>query len=108
MTIPDSDDEMQLDVDPWMRFDLWASRAWDVAQKATETAVSNGAHTGDTDERVLAFFHAAQIAYQFAQMVKPTPTAAPAAPQPQQHQGEAEVIVMTPEMFEEFMSEDDD
>jgi hypothetical protein len=28
-----------LGTDPWMRFDLWANRAWEVAEKANELAL---------------------------------------------------------------------
>lgn len=61
-----------LGTDPWMRFDVWSARAWDAAEKAVSIAegVSAGSDDG-MDGRVLAAFHASQIAKDFAEMVNP-------------------------------------
>lgn len=59
--------------DPWMRFDLWATRAWEASQRAIDMAESNGPPMGDEglDSRVMAMFHAAGVAKEFAEMVNP-------------------------------------
>lgn len=61
-----------LGMDPWMRFDLWAARAWDSTEGAIGLALGNGDGFGDSlDGRVMALFHSAQIAKEFAEMVNP-------------------------------------
>lgn len=59
--------------DPWMRFDVWANRSWEAAEQAMRLAADGQAIiTEDAmDGRVLAAFHAAQIAKEFAEMVNP-------------------------------------
>lgn len=105
MSTNESEDEMlPLDVDPWMRFDMWCNRAWEMTQKATEVALEIGPHTNDTDERVLALFHAAQLSHSFAQMLNPLNH----RPAPVQQKSEPDVVIMTPEMINEMLAEDDD
>jgi len=92
--------------DPWMRFDLWASRSWDSAVKATEIAISNGpsmSSDDNVDGRAMALFHAAQLAREFAEMVNPLAAVSGLEPE-----DDEEVIVMTPEMISELLSDDDD
>jgi hypothetical protein len=104
MSTNESEDEMlPLDVDPWMRFDMWCNRAWEMTQKATEVVMEIGPHTSDTDERVLALFHAAQVSKEFAQMLNPLNR--PAA---MQQKSDPDVMIMTPEMLNEILAEDDD
>jgi hypothetical protein len=59
--------------DPWMRFDLWATRAWEATERAMNTAGDGAGMLSENglDHRVLAMFHAAQIAKEFAEMVNP-------------------------------------
>lgn len=62
-----------LGLDPWMRFDVWATRAWEAADAAVSFAISNGQdHPEEAlDGRVFALFHAAQVAKEFAEMLNP-------------------------------------
>ena len=63
-----------LGTDPWMRFDLWSSRAWDAAQGAVAVATANGPTINsddDLDHRIITLFHAAAVAKEFADMVSP-------------------------------------
>lgn len=55
--------------DPWMRFDLWANRAWESTSGALNI-VLNG-DPDSVDGRAMALFHAAQIAKEFSLMVNP-------------------------------------
>lgn len=60
--------------DPWVRFDLWASRAWDAAERASDLAMVNGPPVNaddDLDHRIVALFHSAAVAKGFAEMVNP-------------------------------------
>lgn len=62
-----------LGTDPWMRFDVWSSRAWEATETALRIASESGGAMGDDgmDSRILASFHAAQIAKEFSEMVNP-------------------------------------
>lgn len=63
-----------LGADPWMRFDLWSSRAWDAAEKAATVAAEIGApmnSNDDLDPRVITLFHAVTTAKDFAAMTNP-------------------------------------
>ncbi len=58
--------------DPWMRFDMWAGRAWEASQDAIVFAKELGDRPDDAvDDRVVAMFHAAGIASGFAKLVNP-------------------------------------
>jgi hypothetical protein len=61
--------------DPWMRFDLWATRAWEAAERANTLALEASAPISSEDAvfdpRVGALFHAAEVAKEFASMVNP-------------------------------------
>jgi hypothetical protein len=59
--------------DPWMRFDLWANRAWEATELAMSIAADRSSSMSEDsiDSRILASFHAAQIAKDFAEMVNP-------------------------------------
>lgn len=61
--------------DPWMRFDVWASRAWEASERAIAISMEAGAPISSDDSffdpRVGALFHAASIAKEFAEMVNP-------------------------------------
>lgn len=59
--------------DPWMRFDIWSGRAWEATDRATSLAIENVNTYGNdaVDGRVMALFHAAQIAKEFSDMVNP-------------------------------------
>ena len=60
--------------DPWMRYDLWSTRAWEAAQGAVEMSAAIGAPTGSDeslDPRIITLFHAAEVAKRFAEMVNP-------------------------------------
>lgn len=61
--------------DPWMRYDLWASRAWEAAEKASALALSSAPPISSDDvvfdPRVAALFHSAEVAKEFAEMVNP-------------------------------------
>lgn len=66
--------EPLLGSDPWMRFDMWANRAWEASEKAIDTALEIGGSDrpdDSVDDRVVAMFHAAGIAKEFARMVNP-------------------------------------
>jgi hypothetical protein len=92
--------------DPWIRFDMWASRSWEVAVKATELAISNGPSMSSDDSvdgRVMALFHAAQLAKEFAEMVNPLVAVAGL-----EQEEETEMMIMTPEMVAEILSDNDD
>lgn len=105
MSMPEFEDATSLlGVDPWMRFDMWCARSWEMAQKATETVVSLGPHTNDTDERVLALFHAAQLAKEFAEMLNPLAVVNKSQPQ---KQSEPELVIMTPDMIAEILDDDE-
>lgn len=64
-----------LGTDPWMRYDLWAARAWEAAEKASALALSSGPPMSSDDvvfdPRVAALFHSAEIAKEFSEMVNP-------------------------------------
>jgi hypothetical protein len=61
-----------LGADPWMRFDVWANRAWEAADSAVKVCIASGEPLNDDmDNRVMALFHAAQIAKEFSEMVNP-------------------------------------
>ena len=63
-----------LGADPWLRFDLWAGRAWDAAEKAAAVATEIGSPIStndDLDHRVVALFHSTGLAKDFAAMVNP-------------------------------------
>ena len=63
-----------LGADPWMRFDLWANRAWEAAGRAADLAMVNGAPVNpddDLDHRVVTLFHSAAVAKEFAEMTNP-------------------------------------
>lgn len=63
-----------LGADPWMRFDLWATRAWESAEAAAALAAANGAPVNpddDLDHRIVTLFHSAAVAKGFAEMVNP-------------------------------------
>lgn len=63
-----------LGADPWMRFDLWANRAWEMAERAIEIAVGIGPSVSaddSLDHRVGALFHAAEVAKEFAEILNP-------------------------------------
>lgn len=95
-------EELDLGVDPWMRFDMWANRSWATVMRAADVAIENGATNEENiDHRVMALFHAAQLAKEFAEMVNPNGTESEAA------QAEAE-MVMSPEMIAEFLADDDE
>lgn len=71
---PEADPVMpSLDVDVWMRFDLWSTRAWESAQRAVDTAMASGdsAFEPAMDSRVIALLNAAQTAKEFAAMTNP-------------------------------------
>lgn len=59
--------------DPWMRYDLWAARAWDAAEKAVEFSMnhSDAAFEDSLDSRVATLFHAAAVAKGFADNLNP-------------------------------------
>jgi hypothetical protein len=60
--------------DPWMRFDLWSSRAWDATEKAVQVAAANGppmSSDDGLDPRIVCLFHAAEVAKEFAELVNP-------------------------------------
>lgn len=61
--------------DPWMRYDMWAARAWEVTEKANALALSSpppmNSDDAVFDPRIGALFHAAEVAKEFAQMVNP-------------------------------------
>lgn len=64
-----------LGTDPWMRYDLFAARAWDAAEKATQLALSTGPPISSDDvvfdPRVAALFHAAEVAKELSEAVNP-------------------------------------
>lgn len=64
-----------LGTDPWMRYDMWASRAWEAAEKANALAMSTAPPISSDDvvfdPRVAALFHSAEVAKEFAEMVNP-------------------------------------
>lgn len=63
-----------LGTDPWVRFDLWSSRAWDAAERAADLAMVNGPPVNaddDLDHRIVALFHSAAVAKEFAEMTNP-------------------------------------
>ena len=64
-----------LGTDPWMRFYLWAARAWEAAEKANELALATAPPISSDDAmfdpRVAALFHASEIAKEFSQMTNP-------------------------------------
>ena len=63
-----------LGADPWVRFDLWSSRAWDAAERASDLAMVNGPPVNaddDLDHRIVALFHATAVAKEFAEMTNP-------------------------------------
>lgn len=62
-----------LGTDPWVRFDMWAGRAWEMAERASEFSIANGAPSYETgiDPRVAALFHTAEFAKEVAEMVNP-------------------------------------
>lgn len=72
--------------DPWLRFDLWSGRAWQATESAIDIATNGSMVISDDglDQRVVALFHAAQIAKDFSEMVNPlfaaTQDSRPAAP----------------------------
>lgn len=73
-SVPEQETELVaqlLGSDPWMRFDLWAGRAWESATHAMNLAEDGVGSSDEVDGRVLAAFHAAQIAKDFAEMVNP-------------------------------------
>lgn len=57
--------------DPWLRFDTWTSKSWDVVKEAIQIAKENEIATDEVDHRLQALFHAASIAKDFAEMVNP-------------------------------------
>lgn len=103
----DSDATMpSLDEDPWIRFDTWAARSWESIIRATEIAVEVGPSAiGDDgpDGRVMAFFHAAEVAKEIAFAVNPN-----SATPRQMPNDKVEIVPLTPEMIVELLADDDD
>jgi hypothetical protein len=64
-----------LGTDPWMRFDMWAARAWNTAEQANQLALSTAPPISSDDAvfdpRVAALFHASELAKEFAEMLNP-------------------------------------
>lgn len=61
-----------LDVDPWMRFDMWAGRSWEASDQAVKIALERTTPSDDVvDDRIIALFHAASVAKEFASMTNP-------------------------------------
>lgn len=99
-------DMPSLDEDLWLRFDLWSARAWETAMRGTQIAIDSGPSiiTDDgPDGRVMALFHAAELAKEFAFAVNPN--SAPPKPGPNDN---VEVQILTPEMIVDMLSDDDD
>lgn len=109
MTMSESEATMLLlGGDPWIRFDLWAARSWETTTKAIEIAVGNGPPMGSddsTDNRVMALFHAAQVAKDFAEMVNPLTAVAGLEPE---EEPQNTAMLISPEMLAEILSDDDD
>lgn len=57
--------------DPWMRFDVWAQRAWEAADSAIQISREGDPMSESMDSRVIASLNAAQLAKDFASMVNP-------------------------------------
>jgi hypothetical protein len=57
--------------DPWVRFDLWSHRAWGAAENAMSVAEPNVGNDENLDPRIIAAFHASNVAQKFAEMVNP-------------------------------------
>lgn len=60
--------------DPWMRWDVWANRAWDAAERAAVLAAESGPTINPDeglDHRIITLFHAAELAKTFAEMINP-------------------------------------
>lgn len=94
--------------DPWMRFDLWSSRAWEAASEATRIAIESGPPNGSedvTDGRIMALFYSAQLAREISESVNPMSAVAVAG---QESESEAEVIVVTQEMLDNLLADDDE
>lgn len=78
MTSPKEDNDKSVDpvaellgADPWLRFDLWASRSWEAAENAVEAARSSEGAGNEFSVVVSTLIHAAQVAKDFAGMVNP-------------------------------------
>lgn len=93
--------------DPWIRFDQWAAKAWEAATKAAEIAASNSQMSSDDtlDGRVMTLFHASQLAKEFAEMVNPLMAVAGLKPEDEGHH---ELVMVSPEMIAEILSDDDE
>ncbi len=94
-----------LDEDRWIRFDTWAARSWDSAMRAVEIAIGNGPSMmsdDGPDGRVLALFHSAEVAKEFAFAVNPN------APGSMRSGDKVEVQVLTPDMIADLFDADDD
>ena len=64
--------------DPWMRFDMWASRSWESADTALSLALTSDSLMDETiNGRIVALFHASQIAKEFAEMTNPLMAVSP-------------------------------
>lgn len=60
--------------DPWLRFDMWSARSWEMAERAVRSATESGpmpSSDDGMDARIVSLFHAAQVAKEFAEMVNP-------------------------------------
>ncbi len=76
MTAPsESNAAMQiLGADAWARFDVWAGRAWDAAERAADLAMVSGPPANaddDLDHRLVVLFHSTSVARDFAAMTNP-------------------------------------
>lgn len=66
--------------DPFMRFDVWAARAWEAAQEAVKVAAASDPAVNldaGIDTRIVTLFHASDLAKEFAAMTNPLFAAGP-------------------------------
>ena len=57
--------------DPWLRFDLWAGRAWEATEAAVKAARELDSSADSLSPLIITLFNSAQVAKDIAELVNP-------------------------------------